>query len=146
MKRMMQFQTNWVIRSTGSIVVGLSMLLGAIATLTPSAQAQTVCNGGTERAAFETPSYQLTVCQEDNTLFLISQQTGTRELLRMPAFYNPETEVFGAVRTIPNPGAAYSYDLNPAITTVYYVESDRLFVLENGRLVVNEAITQTAQP
>jgi hypothetical protein len=75
------------------------------------------------RAAFETKSYQLTVCQESNTLFLITQQkTGKQQTLRMPAFFNPETQVFGGVRTIPNPGAAYAYDLSPAVTTVYYIQ------------------------
>jgi hypothetical protein len=127
------------------MVINLSIVLGSGVALISPVQAQAICNTGTERSSFATASYQITVCQEDSTLFMVSQQTtGTRELLRMPAFYNPETQVFGAVRTIPNPGAAYSYDLNPAITTVYYVEGGRLFVIENGRLLVNEAITKTA--
>lgn len=128
-------------QNASRVAVSFSMLLGIGAALTNPAHAQTACGSGTERAAFRTSSYQLTVCQTDNTLVLISQQiTGGEELLRMPAFYDPETQVFGAVRTIANPGAAYSYDLNPTITTVYYVQGDRLFVLENGRLVVNEVI------
>ena len=129
-----------------SVGIGCSMVIGAIATLTSPVQAQTACGSGTQRAAFETPSYQLTICQDSNALFLISRQkAGLRQSLRMPAFYNPETQVFGGVRTVPNPGAAYSYDLNPAITTVYYLQDNRLLVLENGRLAVNEPITRTAR-
>jgi len=134
-------------RIISPVAVGFSMVVGAIATLTLPAHAQTTCGSGTQRASFETPSYQFTVCQESNVLFLVSQQkAGAGQSLRMPAFYNPETQVFGGVRTIPNPGAAYSYDLNPAITTVYYLQGNRLFVLENGRLAVNEPITRTVMP
>ncbi len=126
------------------VLVPVSMLGGAIACFPSSALTQTLCGKGTLRAAFETTSYQLTVCQDSNALFLLAQQkTGKRELLRMPAFYNPETQVFGGVRTIPNPGAAYAYDLNPAITTVYYIQNKRLYVLENGTLVANEAIAHS---
>lgn len=132
-----------VLKTVTGVLVNVSLLIGTITLLAPSTRAQTICSTGTEQASFETPSYQLTICQENNALFLVSQQkSGDQQMLRMPAFYNPETEVFGGVRTVPNPGAAYSYDLNPAITTVYYLQGDRLFVLENGRLAVNEPITQ----
>jgi hypothetical protein len=126
-------------------LVNLVTVAGTIALFTPLASAQTACGKGTLRASFETKSYQLTVCQESNALFLITQQkSGKQQTLRMPAFYNPETQVFGGVRTIANPGAAYAYDLNPAVTTVYYIQDKRLYVLENGTLVTNEAISQSA--
>jgi hypothetical protein len=131
-------------RFMNRVLVPVSLVAGAIALLPSSALSQTLCGKGTLRAAFETTRYQLTVCQDGNTLFLLAQQkTGKRQLLKMPAFYNPETQVFGGVRTIPNPGAAYAYDLNPAITTVYYIQDKRLYVLENGTLVANEAIAQS---
>jgi hypothetical protein len=126
----------------GNTFVNFVMVAGAIVFCNSPVTAQTPCKG-TLKAAFETKSYQLTVCQDNDTLFLLTQQkAGNRQTLRMPAFYNPETQVFGGVRTIPNPGAAYAYDLNPAITTVYYIQDKRLYVLQNGVLVTNEAISR----
>ena len=125
--------------------VYLSAVLGVIAAFTPPLHAQTVCGTESLRAAFETATYQLAVCQGNNAMFLISQpKAGGGQPLKIPAFYNPETKVFGAVRTIPDRGAAYSYDLNPAVITVYYIQDNRLYILENGRLVTNERIMRSS--
>lgn len=142
MKLMKSAFSQPLLKPIGMAVVNLIVLTGAIALWHAPAVAQTACKG-TLKAAFETKSYQLTVCQDSDTLFLLTQQKGgNRQTLRMPAFYNPETQVFGGVRTIPNPGAAYAYDLNPAITTVYYIQDKRLYVLQNGVLVTNEVISR----
>ncbi|MBE9224860.1 hypothetical protein IQ264_05185 [Phormidium sp. LEGE 05292] len=48
------------------------------------------------------------------------------------------------MRTILDRSAAYAYDLDPAIITVYYIQDNRLYVLENGCLVTNEPIVRSS--